>query len=116
LDIQLEVGMEKQAVTVTDTSKVDVSPVNSVGAIVLKGEDLKAFSDNPDDLQNELLALAGPAAGPNGGGIYIDGFTGGHLPPQGIHPRNPHQPKPLFRRIRQGGFWPHRDLHQAWNR
>lgn len=75
-------GMEKQAVTVTDTSKVDVSPVNSVGAIVLKGEDLKAFSDNPDDLQNELLALAGPAAGPNGGEIYIDGFTGGRLPPK----------------------------------
>jgi hypothetical protein len=53
-----------------------------VGAIVLKGEDLKAFSDNPDDLQNELLALAGPAAGPNGGEIYIDGFTGGRLPPK----------------------------------
>jgi len=82
LDIQLVVGMEKQAVTVTDVPKVDVSPLNSVGAIVLKSEDLKAFSDNPDDLQAELQALAGPAAGPNGGQIYIDGFTGGRLPPK----------------------------------
>jgi hypothetical protein len=29
-----------------------------------------------------LNALAGPAAGPNGGQIYIDGFTGGQLPPK----------------------------------
>src|SRR5207247_2153522 len=27
-------------------------------------------------------ALAGPAAGPNGGQIFIDGFTGGRLPPK----------------------------------
>jgi hypothetical protein len=26
--------------------------------------------------------LAGPAAGPNGGTIYIDGFSGGELPPK----------------------------------
>ena len=36
----------------------------------------------PDELQDELNALAGPAAGPNGGQIYIDGFTGGQLPPK----------------------------------
>src|ERR1019366_8133553 len=33
-------------------------------------------------LQTELQALAGPSAGPNGGQIYIDGFTGGQLPPK----------------------------------
>ena len=33
-------------------------------------------------MQSELQALAGPAAGPNGGQIYIDGFTGGELPPK----------------------------------
>ena len=27
-------------------------------------------------------ALAGPGAGPNGGGIYIDGFSGGSIPPR----------------------------------
>jgi hypothetical protein len=29
-----------------------------------------------------LTALAGPSAGPNGGQIYIDGFSGGQLPPK----------------------------------
>ena len=33
-------------------------------------------------MSNELTALAGPSAGPNGGQIYIDGFTGGTLPPK----------------------------------
>ena len=32
--------------------------------------------------QTDLQALAGPSAGPNGGQIYIDGFTGGQLPPK----------------------------------
>ena len=52
------------------------------GAIVLNGSDLDALSDDPDQLQNELQALAGPAAGPNGGEIYVDGFQGGQLPPK----------------------------------
>jgi hypothetical protein len=38
------------------------------------------LSDDPSKLMTELNALAGPAAGPNGGKIYIDGFTGGQLP------------------------------------
>jgi hypothetical protein len=28
------------------------------------------------------VALAGPAAGPNGGQMYIDGFSNGQLPPK----------------------------------
>ena len=32
--------------------------------------------------RDELTALAGPSAGPNGGQIYVDGFTGGQLPPK----------------------------------
>ncbi len=43
---------------------------------------MEALSDDPDELQSELQALAGPSAGPNGGQIYIDGFTGGQLPPK----------------------------------
>lgn len=82
LDIQLTVTLEKQEVTVSDSAHVDVDPSANVGALVLKGADLDALSDDPDDLQNDLEALAGPAAGPNGGQIYIDGFTGGRLPPK----------------------------------
>jgi hypothetical protein len=50
--------------------------------VVLRGEDLDALSDNPTDLAADLEALAGPAAGPNGGSIFIDGFSGGDLPPK----------------------------------
>ncbi len=49
---------------------------------MLKGKDLDALSDDPDELQSELEALAGPSAGPNGGQIYVDGFTAGQLPPK----------------------------------
>src|SRR5258708_8271822 len=48
----------------------------------MKGKDLEALSDDPDELQSELQALAGPSAGPNGGQMYIDGFTAGQLPPK----------------------------------
>jgi hypothetical protein len=30
----------------------------------------------------DLQTLAGPAAGPNGGSLFIDGFSGGELPPK----------------------------------
>ena len=49
---------------------------------MLKGEDLDILPDDPDDLQADLLALAGPAAGPNGGQIFVDGFSNGQLPPK----------------------------------
>src|SRR5262249_17113120 len=55
---------------------LNTDPDNNKGALVLKGKDLEALPDDPDDLQATLQALAGPAAGPNGGQLYIDGFTG----------------------------------------
>ena len=36
--------------------------------------------DDPDELAAALQALAGPSVGPNGGQIFIDGFSGGNLP------------------------------------
>jgi hypothetical protein len=83
LDVQLALEVQKQKVEVTDSeTNVDVNPTNNASALVLKGKDLDALSDDPDELQSELTALAGPSAGPNGGQIYIDGFTGGQLPPK----------------------------------
>jgi Carboxypeptidase regulatory-like domain len=82
-NLALMIAVDQQQVTVTDESAgLDTSPDNNAGAIVIKGKDLDALSDDPDQLQDELNALAGPAAGPNGGQIYIDGFTGGQLPPK----------------------------------
>ena len=79
----LKIEVEQQQVQVeTDNNTVNTSPESNANAVVIKGSDLNALSDDPDELQNELQALAGPAAGPNGGQIYIDGFTGGQLPPK----------------------------------
>jgi len=84
LDVPLTIEIREEKVTVTDqaASALDTNPANNAGAIVLQGKDLEALSDDPDDLQSDLQALAGPSAGPNGGQIYIDGFTGGQLPPK----------------------------------
>jgi hypothetical protein len=81
--ISMAMAVEQQNVTVTDESPaVNVEAGGNASAIVLKGKDLDALSDDPDELSNELTALAGPSAGPNGGQIYIDGFSGGQLPPK----------------------------------
>ncbi len=82
--IQLAVRAEKQEVTVQAeaTSTVSVEPDNNATALVMRGSDLQALPDDPDDLSDALQALAGPGAGPNGGQIYIDGFSGGQLPPK----------------------------------
>src|SRR6266446_5783228 len=82
LNVTLKVTIEQQKVTVTpEGTGVNTEPENNLGAIVLRGPDLESLPDDPDDLAAALQALAGPAAGPNGGQIYIDGFSGGRLPP-----------------------------------
>jgi hypothetical protein len=82
-DIILKVAIEEQKVTVAaDNRELSTEPENNAGAVVLKGADLDALPDDPDDLAAALQALAGPSAGPNGGQIFVDGFTGGRLPPR----------------------------------
>lgn len=83
LDIILKVTIEEQKVTVAaDNPSVSVEPENNAGAVVLKGSDIDALPDDPDDMAAALQALAGPSAGPNGGQIFVDGFTGGRMPPR----------------------------------
>ena len=83
VDARLVLAAQQQKIDVSgEAVHVDVSPENNAGAVVIQGKDLEALSDDPDELQNELQALAGPSAGPNGGQMYIDGFTAGQLPPK----------------------------------
>lgn len=83
LDATLSIAVQNQQVEVhAQEQHVSISPENNVSSIVIKGNELDALSDDPDQLQNELEALAGPGAGPNGAQIYIDGFSGGQLPPK----------------------------------
>ena len=82
LDFPLALASATEKVTVQDSLQLEVDPSNNASALVLRGKELDALSDDRDDLAADLAALAGPAAGPNGGQIYIDGFTGGRLPPK----------------------------------
>src|ERR1700730_17608085 len=82
VDLRLAVVMERQELTVKeeDAPTVSVSSANNASAVTLQGDDLQALSDDPTDLEADLQALAGPSAGPSGGAIYVNGFSGGTLP------------------------------------
>ncbi len=82
-NVTLQLPVAQQQVEVTgDAAGVSTNADSNASSIVIKGKDLDALSDDPDELQDELTALAGPAAGPSGAQIFIDGFTGGQLPPK----------------------------------
>ncbi len=84
LDLVLSIPDVVENVTVQDQEggAVTTAASDNASALVIRGADLDALSDNPDDLEADLQALAGPSAGPNGGSTYIDGFSGGELPPK----------------------------------
>jgi hypothetical protein len=83
LNLALQVQVQEEKVNVeAEGNQLDVGASSNASSLVIKGKDLESLSDDPDELQSELQALAGPAAGPEGGQIYIDGFTGGQLPPK----------------------------------
>lgn len=82
LTIALTVESVSENVDINSDGQVDTDPNNNAGATVLKGKDLEGLPDDETELEAALQALAGPSSGPNGGQIYIDGFTGGRLPPK----------------------------------
>ena len=82
LTVPLTVEAVAENVDISANEGVSTDPENNAGATVLKEKDLEALPDDPDELEAALQALAGASAGPNGGQIYIDGFTGGRLPPK----------------------------------
>jgi len=82
LTIALSVQAATENVDISGTDGINTDNENNKSATVLNEKDLEALPDDPAELEAALQALAGPSAGPNGGQIYIDGFTGGRLPPK----------------------------------
>lgn len=82
VNLSLKLQVEKQNVTVQEQTGPTVSVENTSNAssTVLQGKDLEALGDSQEDLATDLAALAGPSAGPNGGALYVDGFSNGDLP------------------------------------
>lgn len=81
LDVMLVVTVNEQ-VTVENNQAVNTDPEANASATVLQESDIQALPDNAAELAAALQALAGPAAGPSGGEMFIDGFSGGRLPPR----------------------------------
>jgi hypothetical protein len=84
LNLQLKLVGTAEHVTVQEHAgpAVSTDTASNASAVVLRGDDLQALSDDPDDLAADLQALAGPAAGPSGGAMFVDGFSGGEIPPK----------------------------------
>lgn len=83
LDISLTIQQQQEQVTVAgDALTLDTSASSNASQVVITQQELDALPDDPDELQADLESLAGPGAGPNGGQMYIDGFTAGQLPPK----------------------------------
>src|SRR5262249_11022796 len=75
LDVKWSIPIEPQRVTIDNQRMLSVDPGSNKGAQVLSGKTLDALSDDPQVLAAQLDALAGPAAGPAGTQVYVDGFT-----------------------------------------
>ncbi|MBZ5586803.1 MAG: carboxypeptidase regulatory-like domain-containing protein, partial [Acidobacteriia bacterium] len=85
LDVQLTIQAESLVINVEDEARkvsTDPTAAANAGALILGQRELEALSDDPDTLAMQLQAMAGPAAGPSGGGIYVDGFSNGQIPPK----------------------------------
>jgi len=82
LNLTLKIATIETTVKVNADNPVSTDANNNANQQVISGKDLDALPDDPDDLAAALQALAGPSMGPNGGQIFIDGFSGGNLPPK----------------------------------
>jgi len=107
-DVRLAIQTAPQSISVEGrTGRVGTEPEQNGSAVVMGERQIAALSDDPDELALELQALAGPAPGPDGGQVYIDGFTGGTLPPKSAirevrinsNPFAPEFDKPGFARV-----------------
>ena len=79
-DFTLRVTIDDQKVTIMGDTPVSTDATANGNQIVISGKDLDGLPDDPDELAATLQALAGPSAGPNGGQIVVDGFSGARLP------------------------------------
>src|ERR1041385_7131992 len=82
VNFTLKIAAIETQVKVNADTPLSTDTNNNANQQVLSGKDLDALPDDPDELAAALQALAGPSAGPNGGQIFIDGFSGGNMPPK----------------------------------
>src|ERR1700686_2858715 len=81
-NISLKIAAIESQVKVNADAAISTDSSNNANQTVISGKDLDALPDDPDELAAALQALAGPSIGPNGGQIFIAGFSGGNMPPK----------------------------------
>src|SRR5437764_472780 len=82
VNLTLKIAAIETQVKVNADTPVSTDSNNNANQQVISGKDLDALPDDPDELAAALQALAGPQVGPSGGQIFIDGFSGGNMPPK----------------------------------
>src|SRR5258706_4779800 len=81
LDLQLSIEALDQSVTV-DNKGVSTDSDRSGDAMVLRGRELEALSNDRDALASAWQAMAGPAQGETAPQVTVDGFASGRVPPK----------------------------------
>lgn len=81
LDINLVIEVKEDVTVDPGVNRVSLDPDNNATGLVLRGQDLDALSDDPDQLAEDLRSIAG-VMGPGGAQFFVDGFSGGRLPPK----------------------------------
>ncbi len=115
-DAKMAIQAQSQEVQVNAQSvQLSTDPDSNASATTIKGKDLDALSDDPDELSSELSALAGPAAGTERRPDLRGRFHRGSASAEVFHSRDPHQPESILRAVRQARLWTSGGLHQARN-
>src|SRR6266403_1391899 len=81
-NISLKIATIESQVKINAETPLSTDSSANANQTVISGRDLDALPDDPTELAAALQALAGPSIGPNGGQIFIDGFSGGNMPPK----------------------------------
>lgn len=83
LDIHLVIATQSQQVFVQGSApQIEVSPESNASAVAISGSNMNALSNDPDELQSQISALAGPSVGAGGAEVYVNGLIGGDMPPK----------------------------------
>jgi hypothetical protein len=79
LNVTLKIATAKEEVDVSGESGLSTGAADNKSALVFKGEQLDAFSEDPAVMQLQLQALGGANPG-DPPLLYVDGFSNGAMP------------------------------------
>jgi Carboxypeptidase regulatory-like domain len=81
IDARLAIATQEEQITVQSENAAGIAAADNRSALIFKGDELRAFSDDDSTFQQEVLAMAG-GTGPNPPEILVDGFANGRFPPK----------------------------------